>query len=38
LSALSRVLLFNPACEQLFGYRAEEVIGREVKMLMPFAA
>src|SRR5262245_20327646 len=29
------VHLFNPACQKLFGYRADEVIGQNVKMLMP---
>ena len=29
------VHLFNPACQRLFGYRADEVVGRNVKMLMP---
>jgi PAS domain S-box-containing protein len=30
-----RILLFNPACERLFGYRAQEVFHENVKMLMP---
>ena len=29
------VLDFNPACERMFGYAAQEVIGRNISMLMP---
>jgi PAS domain S-box-containing protein len=35
IDADGRVLMFNPACEKLFGYSAAEVMGRNVKMLMP---
>jgi PAS domain S-box-containing protein len=35
MDAQGRVLMFNRACETLFGYRSEEVIGQNVKMLMP---
>jgi PAS domain S-box-containing protein len=32
--AQARVLLFNPACERLFGYRADEVMNLDIGMLM----
>jgi PAS domain S-box-containing protein len=33
--AQNRILLFNPACERLFGYQAKEVTNRNVRVLIP---
>lgn len=35
MDAQSRILLFNKASETLFGYDAEDVIGKSVNILMP---
>jgi PAS domain S-box-containing protein len=35
IDARGAVLMLNPACERLFQYPADEVIGQNVKMLMP---
>lgn len=35
IDARGSVMMFNPACERLFGYTAKEVIGQNVRMLMP---
>lgn len=35
IDASGRVTLFNPAAEEVFGYRAEDVLGQNVSMLMP---
>ena len=35
IDAAGTVQEYNPACERLFGFRADEVIGNNVKMLMP---
>ncbi|MGQ0533078.1 MAG: PAS domain S-box protein [Caulobacteraceae bacterium] len=35
INSRAQVLMFNPACQRLFGYDANEVIGQNVRMLMP---
>jgi len=30
-----KIVRFNPACEEIWGYSAEEVLGREMTMLIP---
>lgn len=35
IDAVGNVRLYNKACERLFGYEPEEVLGRNIRMLMP---
>jgi two-component system sensor kinase FixL len=35
IDAHGRVLLYNEACARLFGYEADEVVGQNIRMLMP---
>ncbi len=35
IDAKSNILFFNPAAEQIFGYRADEITGRKITVLMP---
>jgi PAS domain S-box-containing protein len=35
IDAAGIVQTYNPACEVIFGYKADEVVGRNVSMLMP---
>ena len=37
INSSGTVLLYNTACERMFGYRAQEVLGHNVKMLMTLA-
>lgn len=30
-----QILRFNPACEGIFGYKAKDVVGKNIKILMP---
>ncbi len=30
-----KLVRFNPACEEMWGYKAEEVLGKEITMLIP---
>ena len=35
IDATGTVTMFNPACERMFGYPAAEIIGHNIKRLMP---
>ncbi|MBI5473794.1 MAG: PAS domain S-box protein [Ignavibacteriae bacterium] len=35
IDSSSRILFVNPAIERIFGYRSDEMVGRDVTMLMP---
>ncbi|HEX8387016.1 MAG TPA: PAS domain S-box protein [Rubricoccaceae bacterium] len=35
VDAASRVLYVNPACESVFGYTADELVGRDLSVLVP---
>src|SRR5579871_1225939 len=35
IDATGHIQVYNPACARLFGYSAAEVVGQNVKMLMP---
>jgi len=37
IDEIGSVRLFNRACEQMFGYQAEQIIGLNVKCLMPWS-
>ena len=37
LDAAGTILICNPACQQLFGYSTDEIVGRNIAMIMPAA-
>ena len=37
LDAAGTILIYNPACKRLFGYSSEEIVGRNIAMIMPAA-
>lgn len=37
LDAVGTILIYNRACKQLFGYASDEIVGRNIAMIMPAA-
>jgi two-component system sensor kinase FixL len=35
IDEIARIQVYNQACERLFGYRAEEALGQNVRLIMP---
>jgi PAS domain S-box-containing protein len=34
MDAAGKVIMFNPACEQIFGYAADQIVGGDIRLLM----
>lgn len=37
LDSAGTILIYNPACKQLFGYSSDEIVGRNIAMIIPAA-